>query len=928
MAQQLLKTKFHLPHARADIVHRARLVDLIDRGSEGPLTLITAPAGSGKSTLVSEWRKSEKGKERQFAWLSLDSADSDPVRFFTYFAAALDEIHPGIGDTAASLFRASSMGAQRSEILIALINEIAEIPDDFVLGLDDYHVITDPQVHEMMATFVENMPPQMHLLIATRHDPQLPLARLRARGALTEIRGPDLQFFVKEASTMLRTTEELELPEALIADLTERAEGWAAGLHLFALSTRGRSATTAELEQRVASFSGGQNFIFDYLAGEIFDQSDQPTQDFLLKTSLLERMTGPLCNKATGASNGDEMLSRLVGQNLFLIPLDDERRWYRYHHLFQDFLRSHAGGLSPQDTDEVHRNAAAWYEANGMPTEAIDQAQAMGDHETVARLLVVNYEEFQRIGHFNDLIKWSASLPDEMVRKRPRLALIKAAGGMLTEQDPEINERLISWAEDAISEIERQGGFDPEDDVDGTVVGIDGLDALKGEVLAVRYFGEVWRLPPEEATRMAGQALELLPPRAHHIRGMVHLLDAEIQIGLGTMNSVLSMLERGVHEARQAQDYSLLIYALSGSGQINAAMGRLEAARRFYEDALAVGQHAAAEVNWVMSCPHFWLAELFIEHGDLTSATDHIAIALGFTFKSPMMGFAVNVHTTAAQVSVAAGDTEAALEHFTKAQQFNREFGGFDFSSFLSSVAFKIYCSSGDLEAAANNARDRNLSPAAAADYANEEEMTAYGRYLIAKGDYSDAEQVLSKVLPILRSGGRVQHEIHVLALHALTYELLGERALALEALGRATMLGEPGRFNRTFTSEGPVMTGLLQALENGVQRDRGPAESGSRSYLQYLLHQAGGESELNSSLGDESEEKRDNSRASLPDPLSEREIEVLTLVVSGATNQQIAEHLVVSMSTVKSHINRIYRKLDARSRTQAVAKGRQLGIV
>ena len=247
MAQQLLKTKFHLPVARADVVRRPRLTGLIDRGLKGRLTLIAAPAGAGKSTLVSEWRESKEGRGRRFAWLSLDEADNDPIRFFTYLVTALDGIRPGIGDVAVSLFQASNIGADRGEILTALINEIAEIDHDFVLGLDDYHVITDEQIHGMMTTFIENMPPQMHLLIATRHDPPLPLARMRARGDLTEIRGADLQFDAGETAAMLAAAEELDLPETVVADLTVRTEGWAAGLHLFVLSVRGRKLSVAEL---------------------------------------------------------------------------------------------------------------------------------------------------------------------------------------------------------------------------------------------------------------------------------------------------------------------------------------------------------------------------------------------------------------------------------------------------------------------------------------------------------------------------------------------------------------------------------------------------------------------------------------------------------------------------------------------------------
>ncbi|NQW16440.1 MAG: hypothetical protein HQ478_03035 [Chloroflexi bacterium] len=930
MAQQLLKTKFHLPAVRDDLVRRPRLTDLIDRGVRGRLTVIVAPAGAGKSTLVSEWRASKSGRERLFAWLSLDDADSDPVRFFTYFAAALDGIRPGTGDTAMSLFQASSMGAERSGILTALINEISEIEDDFVLGLDDYHVITDTHIHEMMSIFVEQMPQQMHLILATRHDPQLPLARLRARGDLTEVRGRELQFDTSEAAGMFSAIEDRTLPEELVASLTEQTEGWAAGLQLFGLSMRGRELPNPDLQSRVDSYGGGQKFVFDYLAGEIFDQCDEPTREFLLKTSLLDRMNGSICDQITGMVDGDATLRRLADQNLFLVPLDDDGNWYRYHHLFRDFVRSRANGLGQEMANQVHRDAAAWLEEAGMVAEAIDQSQFAGDHDTVARLLVANFEEFQRLGHYLSISSWVSSLPDEMVRQRPRLALIYGVGTLLSEHDLDIVHKMSGWADEAISEIESNGGIDPNDDIDGTVVGIDGLDALKGEVLALTLFHAAWELPSEQTTELAVKALALLPEEKHHVRGLIHLFSGEVHIGLGDMKSAQSILQKGVDEARAADDSPLLVYGLSGYGQVNVARGRLEDGRRAYEDALTVGQGASAEANWVMCVPHTWLAEVFLEKGDISKAMEHSRQAQNLANKSPMMGFALNARTTAAQVSLAAGERAVAIEQLEEARQFAKGFGSFDFSTFLASVMLKVFRRTGDLESASDVVLDQGLSPDVAVDFKNEELVTAYAGHLIDRGNYEEADQLLSRVTPVLRDGGRVQHEIHALVLQSQARELSGSRALAIESLGRATKLGEPGRFNRSFTGEGPVVAGLLNALAEAVRRGRGPGEAGSPNYLTFLLQQivASPEPSAGTILTSESEVVQISAQTLLPEPLSDREIEVLTLIASGASNQQIAEQMIISMSTVKSHINRAYRKLDVGTRTQAVATARQLGIV
>jgi LuxR family maltose regulon positive regulatory protein len=915
---------------REDVVRRPRLTDLIKRGLQGRLTLIAAPAGSGKSTLVSEWREPAENQSHRFAWLSLDDADNDPTRFFTYFATALDDIQPGTGELTASMFGTSNVGVAPDETLTALINKIAEIDDDFVLGLDDYHVITNKQIHEMMTTFVEHMPPQMHLLITSRHDPPIPLARLRARGELTEIRATDLQFDGDEAATMLAAAEELELPAAVLANLTERTEGWAAGLHLFALSVRGLNLSATELERRVESFSGGQNFVFDYLATEIFEQCDDTLREFLVKTSLLDHLSGPLCDHVTGTVNGDQMLSDLAEQNLFLVPLDDERRWYRYHHLFQDFLRSRAIEPGANIAHDVHQRAAAWLEENGLAAEAIDQARAADDHENVARLLVTNFEQFESAGQYASISKWAKSLPDEMVRQRPRLAVIQATTSAATENNNESLRRLTAWADDAVKSIEKSGGLDTSNDVNGTIVGPAGLDALKGELLTLKLAHSARDLSPEEVTSMAAQALELLPPSEHRVRGMIHLLELGYQMDLGEMKAAAAILDRRTDEAGSVSDVSQTDFLLVSRGQVSVATGRLDDGRRAFEEVLTTLQNANANADWGMSIPCTWLAEISLEQGDLARATEHAAKALSSLIKSPMRRYVLFGHTASALVHMAAGDRVAAVQQLEEAEEYARGARKFRFRSFLSSVKLKVYCEIGDLEVAADIVRERELSPETAVDYENEEEMTAYARYRILRSEYGDAARVLSTVIPCARDAERVQHEIHALALHAIANELLGERALALEALGRATMLGEPGRFNRTFTAEGPVMAGLLTALVDAIRRSRGPAETGSALYLVFLLSEMGAQPETAPAPATETPSVTlgGSVNASLPEPLSDREIEVLSLIASGASNQQIAEQLVVSLSTVKTHINRTYRKLDARSRTQAVAMARQLGIV
>ena len=379
----------------------------------------------------------------------------------------------------------------------------------------------------------------MHLIIAGRSDPPLPLARLRGRGELTELRASDLRFTPDEAAAFLNEVMGLDLSADDVAALEARTEGWIAGLQLAALSMQGRE----DIPGFIRDFAGDDRYIVDYLVEEVLQRQPERVRSFLLQTSILDRLSGPLCDAVTGQEDGKGALKALERGNLFVVPLDDKRHWYRYHHLFADVLRAHSMEEQPDRVPALHRRAAAWFEERGMAAEAIEQARAAGDHETVARLLSANFEEFQRIGQYTSISSWSASLPEEMVRKRPRLALIPAAGALASEDNLQAARRLTSWAEDAISVIEDSGGFDPSDDVDGTVVGFEGLGALKGELLALKLFHSARTLPPKEVTAIADQALELLPPK-HRVRGAIHMVSAGLQMVLGDMKSALPNLEK------------------------------------------------------------------------------------------------------------------------------------------------------------------------------------------------------------------------------------------------------------------------------------------------------------------------------------------------------------------------------------------------
>jgi LuxR family maltose regulon positive regulatory protein len=918
----LLETKLYIPKWRPGLVSRPRLIERLSLGIERKLTLISAPAGFGKTTLLAEWLAAS---EPDAAWVSLDQSDNDPAFFWAYFITALQKIRFEVGERALSLLR-SPQPPPIESVLTTLINEINVVEDGFALILDDYHVIDAQPIHSAITFLLDHLPPQMHLIIASRSDPPLPLARLRGRSELIELRAADLRFTFDEAAGFLNEVMDLNLSATDVAALEARTEGWITGLQLAALSMSqmARQAPQArdDVAGFIAAFTGNDRYIVDFLVEEVLQRQPEDIRSFLLQTSILDKLNGPLCDAVTGREDGKRMLEALERDNLFVVPLDDKRQWYRYHHLFADVLRAHAMEEQPAQIPALHRRAAAWFEEHGMAAEAIEQARAAGDHETVARLLAANFEAFERMGRYASISRWSASLPEEMVRKRPRLALIHASVALAFDNNNQAARRLTSWAEEAITKIENSGEFDLADDIDGTVVGPEGLEALKGEMLAMKLFLSARKLLPEEIAALAGQALKLLPPSKHRIRGMLHMLDTGMKIVRSDLRSALPNLEKNVDEARRAQNPPLLVDTLTHLGQVYVVMGRLEDGRRSFEEALLTGRNLSAEGNWVLCSPHTSLAEVLLERADLAGAAEHVAKALEFAGKSPTRSPVLFARTTAAQVFQAAGDTKsemarfatAALEQLEHAQAFVRGSSDSRYFSFLSSVKLKFYCRAGDLEAAADIVRERNLLPEVAVDRNNEEEMTAFARYLIARGDHGDAELVLSKVLPIVQSIGRVQHQIHALVLRALANEFLGERALALESLGRATMLGEPGRFTRTFTCEDAVMAELIEALADAIECGEGPAETGSLSYLSYLM----GEMRV----------KPVTATAGLIEPLTAREIEILRLIAAGMRNQEIADHLFISLHTVKRHIANAYGKLGVTHRTEAVARVNELKVL
>jgi len=457
MTTPLLQTKLYIPPVRPNLVSRPRLIERLNEGMTRRLTLISAPAGFGKTTLLSEW---VAGSGRPVAWLSLDEGDNDPVRFLAYFVAAVQTTpslsEAGVGESALAVLQ-SPQPPPVEAILTALINEIATIPKPFILVLDDYHVIEAQPIHDALIFLLDHLPPQMHLSLATRSDPFLPLSRLRARGQMTDIRADDLRFSPQETTTFLNQVMGLALSGDQVAILESRTEGWIAGLQLAALSIRGQDDTA----RLISAFAGDDRYIGDYLVDEVLARRPKGTRDFLLQTSILDRLTGPLCDAVPGNEDGQNVLKKLERANLFIVPLDNRRRWYRYHHLFADLLRQRLEeSTTLQDIESLHQRASQWYEENDFLIEAVEHKLAAGNHEDVMRLIEQGAGEIFQRSQLNTLTKWWARLSRELVTSRPRLCMIYAWAWLATGH-PEEAESCLQAIEQALGtemgDLERDG---------------------------------------------------------------------------------------------------------------------------------------------------------------------------------------------------------------------------------------------------------------------------------------------------------------------------------------------------------------------------------------------------------------------------------------------------------------------------------------
>jgi LuxR family maltose regulon positive regulatory protein len=900
----LISTKLRVPQARPKLVARPRLTERLNPESGRKLTLITAPAGFGKTTLLGEW-VAGRSDERSIAWASLDEGDNDPARFLSYLVAALRTIEDGFGEGILSSLRAPGsppVGALTG----ALINELADIPANLAIVLDDYHMIDSDHVHGIVSFLLERLPSNMHLVIASRIDPPLPLARLRARGQITEINAADLSFTREEAVAFLKDTMGLNLSDEDVAALEERTEGWIAGLQLAALSMRDRK----DISGFIQAFSGSHRDVLDFLTEEVLDRQSEQMRAFLLETSILQRLTGELCDAVTERDDGQVTLERLERENLFVVSLDDERRWYRYHHLFADVLHGLLKQERSEEVKELHLRAAAWYERSGWTSEAVEHALIAGDAEWAAQLVEHNAQTLFQRSEGATVDRWLTALPAGLVRARPRLSLARAIWALICGRVYEV-EPLLTDAERALAAVDHAHGSPVEEtarglaNVPGTVAMLRAeLARQRGDAEHTIRFAQLARTHADEGDRYL------------HFFASWNLAVAKQMKGrLGEAEDALAELTADPWATRLHRYFAVRAYYTLG--QVQRAQGRLSTAQRTCLQGLELAAEAGRPTLPAAGVAHVGIAEVLYERNELNTALRHATEGVALCGQLGYAQWLVTSLTTLARIRQALGDQTGALEAIGEAERLV-PYPAVDIFFPVGVQRARLLVAQGKVEDAARWCAERGLGVEDEPSYLREREHLLLARVLLAQGKPDQVLMLLKRLREKAQAGGRSDGEIVILTLQALALQEKGERERAVSIVTQALTLAEPEGYVRTFVDEGPEMAPLLsEVLMVHQRRHLERPDRPSAHYLRKLL--AALEQAASGSV---------SPTPQLPEPLSERELEVLQLIAAGKSNSRIAQELFVTAGTVKTHIRNIYRKLDAHSRTQALVRARELNLL
>ena len=898
MATTVLATKLFVPPPRPNSVTRHRLLERLREGLESgrKLTLLSAPAGFGKTTLLSEWiaYSRQHDPELRVAWLSLDEADKDPSRFLTYVVATLQSAVSREGSDSLARDIAESLPVEAS--LTALLNEVAQASHRVILVIDDFQLI---EVAPTAIIFLlDHLPPTLHLAIASRSDPHLPLARMRGRGELTELRAVDLRFTPEEAAAFLNQVMGMNLTGDDIAALETRTEGWIAGLQLAALSMRDRS----DIPRFIEEFTGSHRFVIDFLGEEVLVRQPDHVREFMFSTAFLDRLSGPLCQAVTGRSDSRELLERLDRDNLFLVPLDNRREWYRYHQLFADVLRASSLQAGPDHVRVLHRLASDWHEQNDLPEDAVRHALAAADFERAADLVERAVPDMRRRREDTTLLAWLKLLPDEVAVRRPVLSVYYAWSMLISGELDEAARRLDD-AERALA-----GGGHPHASADG-----EELRMLPVTIPVYRASLSQARGDVAGTLRNARLALDRTEPGDHFAHGAAAgFLGMALWASGDLQAAVLTFAEARVSLGLAGNTADVLGSTLVLADML-VAQGRLLEARRAYEQALELATAQGEPVPQSTADLHIGLSELDREQNDLEGARAHLQASKTLGERASLLENRYRWFVAMSRIREAEGELDAALDLLSEAERVYLH-GLLPETRPIAAMKARLQIRQGKLTEARAWADSQGLSAADDPSYLREFDHITLARLLIAEqrapGQYSGigkALGLLERLLEAAEAGSRTGSANEILVLQALAHHARGHTALALAPLTRALAQSEPEGHIRLFADEGaPMGTLLEEATRKGI----------SRSYVRRLLTAIG-----------PPEGKRSRMRTDM-EAMSERELHVLRLLATELSGPEIARELFVSVSTVRTHTSHIFDKLAVNSRPAAVRRAREKGLL
>jgi len=914
LAAPLVETKLYRPRPRRGLVARPRLSDRLSGAAEARLTLISAPAGFGKTTLLTAWLAATATEARSVAWLSLDQSDRQPATFWTYVITALQAAVPGIGAGVLPLLQSAQPPIE--SVLAAVFNELAATTTDIDLVLDDYHLVDGPELRASMEFLLDHLPPHMHLVISSRADPLLPLARLRARGELVEVRAADLRFTPDEAAAYLNDMIGLDLSPDNIAALEGRTEGWIAALQLAAISMQGRK----DIAGFIAGFAGDDRYIVDYLVEEVLQRQTDQVRTFLLSTCLLDRLNGPLCDAVTAGPGGKATLEALDRANLFLVPLDDSRHWYRYHHLFADMLRAHLLDERADEVADLHRRASRWFDQHEQPIPAVRHALAAGDTERAAELIERAIPALQRNRQEATIRGWLDAIPHDIVRRRPVLAVGLIGALMSGNEFDGVDERLRD-AERALTPVTNDSERVPGP-AEGLLVG-DRAELARLPGVIEMYWAALALVDGDvpATLRHARLAIERAADGDHVTLAGASAISGLALWGEGDLEAAYDAYSRCAAGLKRAGHLSDVLGCLVALADIRITQGRLGEALSIYQQGLQLPAGEPGIVLRGTSDMFVGMSEIARERGDLLTATGHLLHSqeLGEHAGLPQNPYRRRV--ALAGVRDAQGDRDGALTLLDEAE---RVYLGDFFPNVrpVPALRARLLAGQGDVAQAVGWAREQGLSADDKPTYIREFEHVTLARVMLARyahdGDGAGLDQLnglLERLLSAAETGGRTGSVIEILALQALTRHAAGDGAGGLTPLERALSLAEPEGYLRIFVGEGPPMAALLTAM---ITNRKG------WGYVRRLLAAGAQSNQPDTTIQGEATPRHPG----VVETLSERELDVLRLLATDLDGPDIARRLLVSVNTMRTHTKSIYAKLGVNSRRAAIRRAEELGIL